>query len=114
MQTIEQANIGHFGNYDCFHICSCGKIYSHSQSDCNEHRLHNLPHSTYPIEYYRRFRQLKERAQALGKSLHPQVLRDLIATHCLHKGMYRTYKQAQDKVNPFIQDLESILQNERR
>jgi len=103
--SADKVNIGHYGYYDVFHICSCGTVYSHSQGDCDEHRLHALPHSTYPIEYYRVWQMLKHNAEAIGKTLHPQVVRDLIASHCLRRGMYRNYKQAQDKVNPFAQDL---------
>ena len=101
--TVGEINIGHYGYYDVFHICSCGVVYSHSQGDCDEHRLHPLPHSTYPIEYYRYWQMLKHNAN--GNRLHPQVIRDMLASHCLRRGMYRNYKEAQNKVNAFAQDL---------
>lgn len=59
MKTLKIRAIGYWGNYSIFHVCSCGKEYSHSQGDCDEHRLHPLPHLTYPIEYYYRYMQIK-------------------------------------------------------
>jgi hypothetical protein len=26
--------------YHVVHICGCGELYTHSQGDCNDHRLH--------------------------------------------------------------------------
>jgi hypothetical protein len=31
-----------YHRYHVVHICSCGKLYSHSQAECDEHRLHPI------------------------------------------------------------------------
>ena len=30
-----------FHRYHIAHICECGQLYSHSQSECDEHRFHD-------------------------------------------------------------------------
>lgn len=97
---IDNVNIGHYALYPVFHACKCSQLYSHSQSDCDTHKTHDC--ETYPIEFYKRYVQIKHNSNVLNRPINPNVLRDLIAEYCFRKGIYKTYKQAQNKANPFV------------
>ncbi len=40
-----------YHRYHVVHICGCGKLHSHSQGDCDAHRLHKIG-IDIPSEYY--------------------------------------------------------------
>jgi hypothetical protein len=54
--------------YHVVHLCGCGKLYSHSQGDCNEHKLHpigiNIPSRFY--NHGETAKQLLDKLQVYG------------------------------------------------
>ena len=90
----EDVELGRYAHYEVFHICSCGRVYSHAQSDCDIHRLCPLPHFTYPVEVLRIFLQIWHNYQTLKRIPNPNIIRDFVAASCHNRRIYKTYQQA--------------------
>ena len=89
-------------NYEVFHLCSCGKVISHSQAEFDAHKFHGEKFFTWPIGAYRRYKELLTNAKKLNKPLHPDVLRDLLTNHCVRERLYKSRKKAFEAMSNMV------------